>query len=145
MHQTYGNGNQNNGKIKNNYLKNNAIPVKHTIEISGIKIYAFHGCLAEEERIGGNYVVDVMLNTDFSDAAISDQLEHTIDYVDVNRIVAQEMAIRSKLIEHVGQRIVNRLRDEIKNIDYLMVRITKITPPINGNVDKVAIKIEEHF
>ena len=86
--------------------------MKHTIEVIGIKIYAFHGCLPEEEKIGGNYLVDVMLNTDFSEAAKNDTLENTVDYVLVNKIVREEMAIRSKLIEHVGQRIVNRLRSD---------------------------------
>lgn len=117
--------------------------MKHTIEVNGIKLYAFHGCLPEEEKIGGNYLVDVMLNTDFRQAALNDTLEKTIDYVDVNRIVKEEMAIRSKLIEHVGQRIVHRLRTELKDITYLKVRVTKLTPPINGDVDNVAIVIEE--
>ncbi len=60
--------------------------MKHTIEVVGIKIYAFHGCLPEEEKIGGNYLVDVMLNTDFSEAAKHDALEKTVDYVLVNKI-----------------------------------------------------------
>lgn len=117
--------------------------MKHTIEVNGIKVYAFHGCLPEEARIGGNYVVDVMLNTDFSQAAESDTLKQTVDYVDINRIVSEEMAIRSKLIEHVGQRIINRLRSELVGILYLKVRVTKLTPPINGNVENVSIIIEE--
>ena len=116
--------------------------MKHTIEVVGIKIYAFHGCLPEEEKIGGNYLVDVMLNTDFSEAAKNDTLDKTIDYVLVNKIVREEMAIRSKLIEHVGQRIVNRLRSEINTITFLRIRVTKICPPINGDVDHVAIVIE---
>lgn len=117
--------------------------MKHTIEVNGIKIYAFHGCLDEEGKIGGNYVVDVMLNTDFTLGAHNDDLQHTIDYVDVNRIVKEEMAIRSKLIEHVGQRIVERLKTELNGISRLKVKITKITPPINGDVENVAIIIEE--
>ena len=84
--------------------------MKHTIEVNGIKIYAFHGCLPEEEKIGGHYSVDVMLNTNFAEAANSDDLNKTIDYCDVNKIIVEERAIRSKLIEHVGQRIVNRLK-----------------------------------
>jgi dihydroneopterin aldolase len=91
--------------------------MKHTIEVNGIKIYAFHGCLPEEEKIGGHYTVDVMLNTDFTLAALNDDLDKTIDYVDVNRIVCEEMAIRSKLIEHVGQRILDRFKKEIENMD----------------------------
>jgi dihydroneopterin aldolase len=117
--------------------------VKHTIEVNGIKLYAHHGCLAEEEAIGGHYVVDVHMTTDFSQAAEHDLLHKTIDYVDVNRIVKEEMAIRSKLIEHVGQRIVNHLKNELTGLALLRVKVTKITPPINGDVDNVAIIIEE--
>lgn len=117
--------------------------MKHTIEVNGIKIYAFHGCLDEEGKIGGNYIVDIMLNTDFTLGAQYDDLKHTIDYVDINRIVKEEMAIRSKLIEHVGQRIVERLKTELNGISRLKVKITKITPPINGDVENVAIIIEE--
>lgn len=117
--------------------------MKHTIEVNGIKIYAFHGCLPEEEKIGGHYYVDVMLNTDFSQAALSDDLSKTIDYVDVNRIVCEEMAVRSKLIEHVGQRIIDRFKKEIENIHAVRLKVTKICPPINGDVENVAIIIEE--
>ncbi len=117
--------------------------MKHTIEVNGIKIYAFHGCLPEEEKIGGHYCVDVMLNTDFSQAALSDDLSKTIDYVDVNRIVCEEMAVRSKLIEHVGQRIIDRFKKEIENIHAVRLKVTKICPPINGDVENVAIIIEE--
>ena len=117
--------------------------MKHTIEVNGIKLYAFHGCLPEEGRIGGHYLVDVSLQTDFSEAAISDELIKTVDYVDINKIVKEEMAIRSKLIEHVGQRIFDRIKKEIKNVDKLSIKVIKICPPINGDVENVAIIIEE--
>ena len=117
--------------------------MKHTIEINGIKLYAFHGCLPEEGRIGGHYLVDVSLQTDFSEAAISDELIKTVDYVDINKIVKEEMAIRSKLIEHVGQRIFDRIKKEVKNVDKLRIKVIKICPPINGDVENVAIIIEE--
>ena len=116
--------------------------MKRSIEVTGIKLYAFHGCMDEEARIGGNYVVDVYLETDFSEAALNDELDQTIDYVQINAIVTTEMAIRSKLIEHVGQRIWTRLTNEINGIIYLKLKIRKLIPPINGNVDEVAICIE---
>ena len=116
--------------------------MKHKIFVNGIKCYAYHGCLPEEGRIGGHYIVDIELHTDFSSAANNDTLSDTIDYVDVNRIVTEEMAVRSKLIEHVGQRISNRIQNELKGITTLKVKITKLCPPINGDVDSVAIQIE---
>jgi 7,8-dihydroneopterin aldolase/epimerase/oxygenase len=116
--------------------------MKHSIEVSGINIYAFHGCLEEEARIGGNYIVDVYLETDFTQAGLKDELSLTVDYVNVNKIVASEMAIRSNLIEHVGQRIWDKMTAELIGLNYLRIKIRKLMPPINGNVDEVAICIE---
>lgn len=117
--------------------------MRHVIEVNGITCYADHGCLPEETAIGGHYIVDVEMYTDFSIAADTDDLSQTIDYVIVNKIVVEEMAIPSKLIEHVGQRIVNRLKQQLPAIELLRVKIVKISPPINGDVNNVAIIIEE--
>ncbi|XOV66249.1 MAG: dihydroneopterin aldolase [Fluviicola sp.] len=116
--------------------------MKHTIEVNGIKLYAHHGCLREETAIGGNYVVDVTITTDFTKAMQTDDLRETVDYVDVNRIVTREMATPSKLIEHVGYRIVQALKSEVLRIESVRVKVTKLTPPINGDVDNVAIVID---
>jgi dihydroneopterin aldolase len=113
------------------------------IKINKIKIYAHHGCLSEETKIGGNYEVNVVLHTDFIEAAKSDELNLTIDYVLVNEIVAEEMAIPSKLIEKVGFRIINRFKKELKNLIKTQLEIVKICPPINGDVESVSIIIED--
>lgn len=116
--------------------------MKHQIKVNNIRVYAHHGCLPQETAIGGHYSVNVVLWTDFSEAATTDDLSKTIDYVWVNRVVEEEMAIPAKLIEHVGQRIVSRLTTEDKRVDKLRVEIVKISPPINGDVASVAIVIE---
>jgi dihydroneopterin aldolase len=114
--------------------------MKHNITVEGIKIYAFHGCLEEEAKIGGHYIVDVYVETNFSKGAIEDELEYTIDYVWINQVVQEEMAIRSKLIEAVGQRIIDRLKNNSKDARY-KVLIRKMSPPINGDVNSVSISI----
>lgn len=111
------------------------------IRLNNIKVFAHHGCMNEEAIIGGHYLVDVILHTDFSKAAQNDTLEDTIDYVVVNRIVAEEMAIRSKLIEHVGQRMVVRMKESFPSLEKVEVCLTKIAPPINGDVESVSISI----
>lgn len=117
--------------------------MKHTIEVNGIKLYAYHGCLDEEAKIGGHYIVDVRMITDFTLAAQEDDLSKTISYVDINQIVAEEMAIRSKLIEHVGQRIFNRIQRETENLHKLSIKVIKLCPPINGDVENSTIIIED--
>lgn len=116
---------------------------KHIIEVNDIQLYAFHGCLPEETKIGGHYSVDVHLTTDFSISTKTDDLADTVDYVLINKIVAEEMATPSKLIEHVGQRILNRIKSDAKGCLSIRVKIIKHTPPINGDVKNVAIIIEE--
>lgn len=115
--------------------------MQNIIEITGIKLYAYHGCLKEEAIIGGNYIVDVFIKTDFIEASKTDNLDQTIDYVLVNNIVKEEMAIRSKLIEHVGKRIYDRMLKKFDAIISLQVKIRKLSPPINGDVDEVSISI----
>lgn len=117
--------------------------MKHTIEVNGIRVYAYHGCLPEEAKIGGHYTVFVSITTDFSSAFNTDELEDTIDYVTINKVVCDEMEIRSKLIEHVGNRISKRLRKEIKGLYSSKVKIVKHSPPIGGDVQDVAIIIED--
>jgi len=98
--------------------------------------------MEEEARIGGTYLVDVRIDTDFTNAAANDELTETIDYCAVQRIVEEEMAIRSKLIEHVGQRIFSRIYQELRGIQQLYVEIHKLSPPIDGDTQEVSIVIE---
>ena len=112
------------------------------INIEGIKLYGYHGCLEEESKIGTDYTIDVFIRFDFSEAANTDDLSKTIDYCDVYTIVKHEMAIRSKLIEQVCQRIHDKISAEFNDLKWLKVRITKHRPPMNGNVDKVSVELE---
>ena len=112
------------------------------IRVNTIRVYAYHGCLEEEAKIGGHYEVNVTLETDFLKAAETDELSQTINYVLVNQIVKEEMAVRSKLIEHVGLRILNRFKKELNTLKKASVEIVKINPPINGDVASVSVLLE---
>jgi len=115
--------------------------MQHTITIEGIKLYGFHGCLEEEGKIGGHYLVDVYMSTDFSEAAKTDELSKTIDYCAVYEICKTQMAIKSKLIEQVCDRIFRSIRAEFTTVSGLRVKVTKLVPPMNGNVEKVSVEI----
>jgi dihydroneopterin aldolase len=119
--------------------------MQHTVQVNGIKLYAYHGCLHEEGKIGGHYSVNVVVTTDFSASFLSDDLKDTVDYVFINKVVKEEMAIRSRLIEHVGYRIIERLKKETDGVQKIRLEVVKISPPINGDVENVAIAIEEKF
>ena len=79
------------------------------IRLEGMKFYAYHGVLPQENLVGANYYIDLKLKTDFSRAAETDELEDTISYADIHAAVQVEMNISSKLLEYVCQRIARRL------------------------------------
>jgi len=111
------------------------------IEVTNIKVYAYHGCLIEEGKIGSDYRVDLEVAANLSASAKSDNLKDTVDYVLLNQIVKDEMAIRSKLLEEVADRILVRILKESALVDSATVWVSKINPPIGGNVEKVTIKM----
>ena len=109
------------------------------IQVNNIKLYANHGCLDEEAMIGSWYRVDIEVEVNLAKSSISDALEDTVDYVHLNHIVKEEMARRSKLLEEVARRILDRFFSELKMINTATVRVAKINPPIGGNVQEVVI------
>jgi dihydroneopterin aldolase len=113
------------------------------IQVNNIKLYAFHGCLEEEEKIGSDYRVDVAIKADLKKSAKTDELIDTVDYVHLNHIVKEEMAIRSKLLEEVAQRILDRFFKELRMIRKAKISVAKINPPIGGNVQEVVIILKK--
>jgi dihydroneopterin aldolase len=109
------------------------------IKLTNIRTFSYHGCLEEEAKIGSNYRIDLTVKTNLKPSAQTDELQDTVDYVDLNRIVVEEMAIRAKLLEHVAQRIMNRVLKELLSVLKIKIEVTKLNPPIGGDVEGVTI------
>ncbi len=92
--------------------------------------------------IGSDYRVDLEISADLSLPAESDKLSETVDYVHLNNIVKEEMGIRSNLLEHVAKRIINRILQEIPEVTNVIVEVSKINPPIGGDVESVTAVLE---
>ena len=110
------------------------------IYLKNIRLYAFHGCMDEEEKIGSDYVVNLVIDADLNLSSQSDNLKDTVDYVSLHGIVKEEMSIRSKLLEKVADRILKRILNDHREVVLVKVKVAKINPPIGGNVDEVAVE-----
>ena len=113
-----------------------------TIKVKGIKQYCYHGCLPEEEKIGGWYETDVEAEADMDGAVKTDELSGTVDYAAINEIVRNEMSIRSKLVEHVAGRIASVLLIQIPAIHSVTVTVSKLNPPVEGEVERFCVSIK---
>ena len=114
-----------------------------TIKIENIKVFAYHGCLKEETKIGSDYRVDLEVKTDLTQSSISDKLNDTVDYVLLNHIVKTEMALPSKLLETVAKRILDAVLTQSLTVSKAIVWVSKINPPIGGDVEMVTIKMTQ--
>jgi len=114
-----------------------------TIRLKNIRTFSYHGCLIEEGKIGSDYSVDLEIRANLKHSAESDNLKDTVDYVHLNKIVIEEMAIRSNLLEHVTKRIIDRALAEIETISKIKVGVSKLNPPIGGDVESVTVEMEE--
>ncbi|MCK5782299.1 MAG: dihydroneopterin aldolase [Flavobacteriales bacterium] len=113
------------------------------ILIENIKIYAFHGCLKEENKIGSDYLIDLEVDLDYSKASKNDDLNFTVSYADINIVVHEEMAIVSCLLEHVAQRIMDRVLNDFPKIKKVKIKLSKINPPMGGDVEKVSVLLKQ--
>ena len=98
--------------------------------------------MLEEGQIGSDYLVNLKVKANLDKAAVSDDLKDTVDYVLLQKIVKEEMAIRSKLLEHVGKRIVDKILLSAPLVNSVKVKVSKVNPPIGGDVAEVNVSIK---
>lgn len=111
------------------------------IRLNNIRVYAYHGCLSEEAEIGSAYRVDLWVEADLKKPAKSDKLSETVDYVKLNTIVKTEMAQRSNLLENAAQRILDSVLKSIPEVKKTGVIVSKINPPLGGDVENVSVEL----
>lgn len=116
-----------------------------TIAIEGMEFHAFHGCMKEEQIIGNTFIIDLFLEADTSKSEETDKLDDTVDYSSAFYIVKNEMETPSKLLEHVGRRIINSLKNTFPEVEFIEIKVAKKSPPINGQADSVSVTLFEDY
>lgn len=113
------------------------------IILENLKIYAYHGVLPEETKIGTYYIINAELHADLEKATQSDDLQDTINYAEVNDIIHQEMTIPSQLLERVIGRIISKIEIQFPQVTFVKIKLTKTRPPMQGEMDGVSVEIEK--
>lgn len=112
------------------------------IALENMEFFAYHGCFSEEQIIGTRFIVDLWIETDTSEAEHSDKLSQTINYQEVFLLVKEQMAVKSKLLEHVGRRILDALKERFPEVISAKVKVSKMNPPLGGKIGSVSIILE---
>jgi dihydroneopterin aldolase len=111
------------------------------IALENMEFFAYHGCFSEEQIIGTRFIVDLWIEIDTTEAEHSDKLTQTINYQEVFLLVKEQMAVKSKLLEHVGRRILDGLKERFPEVISAKVKVSKMNPPLGGKIGSVSLTL----
>ena len=112
------------------------------ITIENMEFYAYHGHFEEEQKIGTWFGLDLTMEVDTSKAELSDELEDTVDYSAVYQVVKEQMMIPSKLLEHVGRRILDTIKERFPDVKNAQLKVRKMNPPLGGKMAFVSLELK---
>ncbi len=111
----------------------------YTIKIEGMEFRSAHGCYDTEQRVGGNFVVDIVLEVEDKGASEADDVTRTVNYVEVYETVREQMAIPSRIIENAVHRILEAVSARFPQVLRAEVTLAKLAPPIGGKAARVSV------
>ena len=111
------------------------------IYLDEMRFYAYHGVMEQERLVGGEYSVSLAVEADLTEAVRTDDVANTVNYAALYEVVKSEMAVPSKLLEHVAGRIGRRALDMFERITTLTIRVTKLNPPMGADCKGASVEL----
>jgi len=111
------------------------------IYLKNLRFHACHGVLPQERIIGNEYEVSLRVQYPMETAMLSDDVEDTLNYADVFKVVQQEMQVPSNLLERVAYRIADRLFRKYRTIQAIDLKLTKLNPPMGAEGQGAGIEL----
>ena len=110
------------------------------IELRGLRVRGTHGVFDHEKRDGQDFLVDLVLWTDFTAATASDDLADTVDYGALALFARDVVAGPScDLIETVASRIADGVMEMAPGAHAVEVTLHKPQAPIPAEFADVAV------
>ncbi len=113
----------------------------HCISLKGLRFFAHHGVAPQERVVGNEYILNIRLQADLQRASETDDVADTVSYADVYEVVKAEMAIPSRLLEHVCARIIHRLLAVFPQVESVTVCLAKRNPPMGADIEVAEVEM----
>jgi dihydroneopterin aldolase len=128
-------------EMPNSMLNDMSNSMQNKIIISGLRIYAYHGVMEQERKVGAYFTIDLDVETDFTHAIESDDLSGTVSYADLFETIRREMSLPSSLLEHVAGRIAKAILQEYPTAQSVRLRLLKENPPMGADCKGAGVEI----
>lgn len=114
-----------------------------SLKLKNAIFYAYHGVFTEEQNLGRKFEVDAELFYNFTEAADTDKLESTINYVNVYRCIHDILtANKFYLVEKVAVLIARKLLEKFDRVNSVNINVRKCHPPVGGLIDSVEASVQ---
>lgn len=114
--------------------------------LNRVHFYGYHGVLEEENRLGNEFIVDLRVDIEtcgyFEDESFEDNIESTVSYLDLYRILEDEMKVPRKLLESVAYHVAKRIKSDYPEVKRGEIRIEKKRPPIAGMIGSASVSLK---
>ena len=117
------------------------ILAESTISLNDVRLYAFHGVMEQERRVGGEYSVSLRVHYNIYKAMMTDDVADTLNYAELLAVVKSEMAKPSKLLEHVAGRIGEAVFRQFPQTKAIELTVTKLNPPMGDDCAGASVSV----
>lgn len=111
------------------------------IMLTGLRATGFHGVFEHERRDGQEFIVDVVVEFDARQAAITDDVAHTVNYAEVASLAEARITDEPvNLIETLAERIARDVLG-LAFVEAVEVTVHKPAAPIPSAFSDVSVTI----
>ena len=116
------------------------------IIVKDLEIYAFHGVLEEEKRLGQKFYITLDLALDYFKAGEEDKLEYTVNYAKLCE-EAEEFLTKNtfNLIEAAAHKLAVHILALYPAVENIKVLIKKPSAPVRKPLEYVGAEVERRW
>ena len=111
------------------------------IFLNNVRFYAFHGVMPQEQKVSGEFLVDLRVGYPIDRAMETDEVADTLNYAELYALVKHEMEIPSRLLEYVAGRISRAIQVRFPQVSSINLKITKKNPPMGADCNGAGVQV----
>ena len=115
--------------------------VSSFVVLRGVRLRAFHGVLPQEGRVGATFLVNMRVGCSMERAMSTDEVSDALNYATLYEVVRSEMAVPSRLLEHVAGRIARAVFRAFPTALSIDLEIIKENPPMGADCAGAGVEI----
>ena len=113
-----------------------------SIFIDNLRLYAHHGVMEQEQRVGAWFILHVRVHYYIMKAMESDNISDAISYAELVDVVKEEMAKPSRLLEHVAGRIADAIFERFPQAKAVSLKLIKENPPMGVDCSGAGVEMK---